>query len=144
MFPQLFLPKKKKVIFRPLSCHPLSARQSCSAPFEHRPHGWTETPGFFLLTETERLEFSLEQPTDFSETQNNETWFSPFSADVFPPNKKHPPWCSTWHLPGEETVGETETLQLQSAANLSQQKRILYIGENCKHQNWCFKNASGF
>ena len=46
-----------------------------------------------------------------------------------PPNKKHPPPCSTWHLPGEETVGETETLQLQSAANLSQQKRILYIGE---------------
>lgn len=48
-----------------------------------------------------------------------------------PANKKHPPPCSTWHLPGEETLGETETLQLQSAANLSQQKRILYIdGKN--------------
>ena len=48
-----------------------------------------------------------------------------------PANKKHPPLCSTWHLPGEETLGETETLQLQSAANLSQQKRILYIdGKN--------------
>lgn len=48
-----------------------------------------------------------------------------------PANKKHPPPCSTWHLPGEETLGETETLQLQSAANISQQKRILYIdGKN--------------
>ena len=65
----------------------------------------------------------------FQKPKNNETWFSPLSADAFPRNKKHPPRRSTWHLPGEETVGETETLQLQSAANLSQQKRILYIGE---------------
>ena len=64
-----------------------------------------------------------------SQKLNAKGWSCQDYYVFFPPNKKHPPPCSTWQLPGEETVGETETLQLQSAANLSQQKRILYIGE---------------